>query len=172
MFNKSQNLITIKDTKLEFGSTIIVKSFDNYFTVTNNFGDKYIVEKISGEQKETLSKNEEYTYQNNILTIEVDVEDGDNIIIRRIESPDSLLVVAANAGDKEILLQNVIPTLNIYEPKVGDYVIYIPGYSQRLEELYKLIDEELELQNSVPNGYEDNYEEIKIRVKNCKMHIK
>ena len=163
VFNKSQNLITIKDTRLEFGSTIIVKSFDNYFTVTNNFGDKYIVEKISGEQKETLSKNEEYTYQNNILTIEADVEDGDNVIIRRIESPDSLLVVAANAGDKEILLQNVIPTLNSYEPKVGDYIIYVPGYSQRLEELYKLIDEELELQNSVPNGYEDNYEEIKIK---------
>ena len=60
-------------------------------------------------------------------------------------------------------MQNVIPTLNIYEPKVGDYIIYIPGYSQRLEELYKLIDEELELQKSVPNGYEDNYEEIKIK---------
>lgn len=158
-FDKSQNLITIKDARLKFGSKVVVKSFNNCFTVANNFGDKYIVEKNSGEQKETLSKDVDYTYQANILIINTAIKDGDSIIIRRIESLDSLLVVDTKAGDKEILLQNVNPTLNTYEPKVGDYVVYIPGYSQRLEELYKLIDEELELQNSVPSGYEDNYEE-------------
>lgn len=165
-FNKSQNLITIKDAGLrllKFGSKVVVKSFNNCFTVANNFGDKYIVEKNSGEQKETLSKDVDYTYQANILIINTAIKDGDSIIIRRIESPDSLLVVDTKAGDKEILLQNVNPTLNTYEPKVGDYVVYIPGYSQRLEELYKLIDEELELQNSVPSGYEDNYEEKTIK---------
>lgn len=157
--NESQDSITIDDTRLKFGSSVVVKSFDNYFTVANNFGDKYIVEQSSGEQKKTLSKDKDYTYQDDTLTILANVADGDNIIIRRIESPDSLLVVDTNAGDKEILLQNVTPTLNTYEPKIGDYIVYIPGYSQRLEELYKLIDEELELQNSIPSGYEDNYEE-------------
>ena len=64
-----------------------------------------------------------------------------------------MLVVDSDAGAGKILIDNVKPTLISYTPKVGDYVVKVEGYTELLKELYKLIDKQLTVENSVPDEY-------------------
>ncbi len=151
------DVLFVYDT-LSANSIIVVEFIDNHFTTENDIGDRHIIEKKSNDdmQFETLSEgNNGYTYDSatKILTIHVPLQNGDQIKVRTIDTTNALLVVESNPNDGEIALNEVIPTLKSYTPKVGDYVVKINGYTEILKELYELIDKRLTEENSVPDEY-------------------
>ena len=107
----------------------------------------------------------EYDELTRTLTIHVQLNDGDQVEVRaNIDSTKALLIVESNAGDGEIALVDVKPTLKSYHPEVGNYVIKINGYTEILQKLYKLIDSRLTEENSVPDEYKIT--EIKLNPEN------
>lgn len=166
------NDVEIKETEYAFSSGILVirkdlhvgdlvsaEFFDNHFVTLQDMGTRRIVEKTpSGSAlAETISEgNTGYTYnrQTKVLTIYVPLKNGDKISIKAIDSTDALLVVDANAGSGEILKKNVTPTLMSYEPKAGDYVVKVNSYTETLKQLYDLISQRLDAENSIPTEYE------------------
>ena len=127
-------------------------------------GSKYIV-LVNGHQIPMGENGYEYDELTRTLTIHVQLNDGDQVKVRaNIDSTNALLIVESNAGDGEIALVDVKPTLKSYHPEVGNYVIKINSYTEILQELYKLIDSRLTEENSVPHGYEIT--EIKLNPEN------
>ena len=163
-------VLTIAD-KLQVGDTISVEIIDNHFNVLNEVGSRHIVEKSSDNITfETIQEGKngyEYDESTKILTIYTPLQNGDKIRIKTIDSENALLIVASNAGEGEIAIDDVTPTLKSYVPKIGDYVIKINGYTETLQELYKLIDSRLTEENSIPDEYKiteiklnpDNYDD-------------
>jgi hypothetical protein len=154
--------ILVIEEKLHVGDEIVVEFFDNHFVLQNDIGISHVVEKKSFDstQSETLSEKEgEYEYNQNTKTLIVytPLKNGDKISVKTIDSENALLVVDsdsdAGAGAGKILRDNVKPTLISYTPKVGDYVVKVEGYTELLKELYKLIDKQLTVENSVPDEY-------------------
>lgn len=155
--------MTIND-HLSIGDKISIEFIDNHFTILNEVGSKYIV-LVNGHQISMGENGYEYDELTRILTIHVQLNDGDQVKVRaNIDSTNALLIVESNAGDGEIALDDVKPTLKSYHPEVGNYVIKINGYTEILQELYKLIDSRLTEENSVPAGYEIT--EIKLNPEN------
>lgn len=150
--------ILVIEEKLHVGDEIVVEFFDNHFMLQNDIGISHVVEKKSFDstQSETLSEKEgEYEYNQNkkTLTVYAPLKNGDKISIKTIDSENALLVVDSDAGAGKILKDNVKPTLISYTPKVGDYVVKVEGYTELLKRLYKLIDEQLKIEHSVPDEY-------------------
>ena len=147
----ASNVLIIKD-KLHVGDSVVVELVDNHFTVLNKVGTRHVVE----VQHETISEGKdgyEYDFSTQVLTIYVPLKNGDKVSIKTIDSADALKVVDSNAGDGEILKEDVTPTLMSYEPKAGDYVVKIDSYTETLKQLYELIDSKLTEENSVPDEY-------------------
>lgn len=157
----ASNVLIIPKDELHVGASVVVECVDNHFTVLNKVGSKRVVE----VQSMTIPEGEngyEYDPSTQILTINAPLlKNGDKVSIKTIDSADALLVVdSADAGDGEISKEDVTPTLMLsyepqafYEPKAGDYVVKIDGYTDILKELYRLIDEKLTEENSVPDEY-------------------
>ena len=156
--------ILVIEEKLHVGDEIVVEFFDNHFELKNDIGISYVVEKKSFDstQSETLSEQKgeyEYNKTKKTLIVYAPLKNGDKIIVKTIDSENALLVVdsdsdaGAGAGAGKILIDNVKPTLISYTPKVGDYVVKVEGYTELLKELYKLIDKQLTVENSVPDEY-------------------
>lgn len=155
--------MTIND-HLSIEDKISIEFIDNHFTILNEVGSKYIV-LVNGHQIPMGENGYEYDALTRTLTIHVQLNDGDQVEVRaNIDSTNALLIVESNAGDGEIALDDVKPTLKSYHPKVGNYVIKINGYTEILQKLYKLIDSRLTEENSVPHGYEIT--EIKLNPEN------
>lgn len=157
----ASGILVIKE-KLHVGDEIVVEFFDNHFELKNDIGISYVVEKKSFDstQSETLSEQKgeyEYNKTKKTLIVYAPLKNGDKIIVKTIDSENALLVVDsdsdAGAGAGKILIDNVKPTLISYTPKVGDYVVKVEGYTELLKELYKLIDKQLTVENSVPDEY-------------------
>lgn len=147
----ASNVLIIKD-KLHVGDSVVVELIDNHFTVLNKVGTRHVVE----VQHETISEGKdgyEYDFSTQVLTIYVPLKNGDKVSIKTIDSADALKVVDSNAGDGEILKEDVTPTLMSYEPKAGDYVVKVNSYIEALKQLYELIDSRLTEENSVPDEY-------------------
>ena len=147
----ASNVLIIKD-KLHVGDSVVVELIDNHFTVLNKVGTRHVVE----VQHETISEGKdgyEYDFSTQVLTIYVPLKNGDKVSIKTIDSADALKVVDSNAGDGEILKEDVTPTLMSYEPKAGDYVVKVNSYVEALKQLYELIDSRLTEENSVPDEY-------------------
>ena len=105
---------------------------------------------------ETISEGEDgylYDKTKKTLTVYAALENGDKLIVKTIEAENALLVVESNAGDGKILRTDVSPKLDSYEPKAGDYVVWVEGYTETLKRLYELIDSRLTEENSVPDEY-------------------
>lgn len=164
--------ILVIEEKLHVGDEIVVEFFDNHFVLQNDIGISHVVEKKSFDstQSETLSeKKGEYEYNQNTKTLIVytPLKNGDKISVKTIDSENALFVVDSDAGAGKILKDNVKPTLISYTPKVGDYVVKVEGYTELLKRLYELIDEQLTVENSVPDEYKitekilnpDNFDE-------------
>lgn len=160
--NKTENYkfvagVLIIQDQLHVNDIVSVEFIDNHFTIMNEIGTRYIVEKsIDQSSFEPISEGKtgyEYDSATKILTINVPLNNGDKIKVINIDSTNALLIVASNAKDGEILIDDVTPTLESYTPKVGEYVIKIDGYIGILKELYQLIDERLTKENSVPDEY-------------------
>lgn len=154
-FNSSILTIT---TSLGIGDTVSAEFLDNHFMLQNNIGSKHIVEKKSPDSMltETISEGEDgYLYDKTAktLTVYAALENGDKLIVKTIEAENALLVVESNAGDGKILRTDVSPKLDSYEPKAGDYVVWVEGYTETLKRLYELIDSRLTEENSVPDEY-------------------
>ena len=150
--------ILVIEEKLHVGDEIVVEFFDNHFELKNDIGISYVVEKKSFDstQSETLSEQKgeyEYNKTKKTLIVYAPLKNGDKIIVKTIDSENALLVVDSDAGAGKILIDNVKPTLISYTPKVGDYVVKVEGYTELLKELYKLIDKQLTVENSVPDEY-------------------
>lgn len=154
--------ILVIEEKLHVGDEIVVEFFDNHFELKNDIGISYVIEKKSFDstQSETLSEQKgeyEYNKTKKTLIVYAPLKNGDKIIVKTIDSENALLVVDsdsdAGAGAGKILIDNVKPTLISYTPKVGDYVVKVEGYTELLKELYKLIDKQLTVENSVPDEY-------------------
>ena len=155
--------MTIND-HLASGDKISIEFIDNHFTILNEVGSKYIV-LVNGHQIPMGENGYEYDELTRILTIHVQLNDGDQVKVRaNIDSTNALLIVESNAGDGEIALIDVKPTLKSYHPEVGNYVIKINGYTEILQELYDLIDSRLTEENSVPDEYKIT--EIKLNPEN------
>lgn len=154
-FNSSILTIT---TSLGIGDTVSAEFLDNHFMLQNDIGSKHIVEKKSPDSMltETISEGEDgylYDKTKKTLTVYAALENGDKLIVKTIEAENALSVVESNAGDGEILRTNVSPKLDSYEPKAGDYVVWVEGYTETLKRLYELIDSRLTEENSVPDEY-------------------
>ena len=154
-FNSSILTIT---TSLGIGDTVSAEFLDNHFMLQNDIGSKHIVEKKSPDSMltETISEGEDgylYDKTEKTLTVYAALENGDKLIVKTIEAENALLVVEPNAGDGEILRTDVSPKLDSYEPKAGDYVVWVEGYTETLKRLYELIDSRLTEENSVPDEY-------------------
>lgn len=154
-FNSSILTIT---TSLGIGDTVSAEFLDNHFMLQNDIGSKHIVEKKSPDSMltETISEGEDgYLYDKTAktLTVYAALENGDKLIVKTIEAENALLVVESNAGDGKILRTDVSPKLDSYEPKAGDYVVWVEGYTETLKRLYELIDSRLTEENSVPDEY-------------------
>lgn len=154
-FNSSILTIT---TSLGIGDTVSAEFLDNHFMLQNDIGSKHIVEKKSPDSMltETISEGEDgylYDKTEKTLTVYAALENGDKLIVKTIEVENVLLVVESDAGDGKILITNVYPKLDSYEPKAGDYVVWVEGYTETLKRLYELIDSQLTEENSVPDEY-------------------
>lgn len=154
-FNSSILTIT---TSLGIGDTVSAEFLDNHFVLQNDIGSKHIVEKKSPDSMltETISEGENgylYNKTTKTLTVYAALENGDKLIVKTIEAENALLVVESNARDGEILRTDVSPKLDSYEPKAGDYVVKVEGYTETLKRLYQLIDDQLTEENSVPDEY-------------------
>lgn len=146
----ASDVLIINDKLLHVGDSVVAEFIDNHFTILNDVGIKHTVE----VQGETISPNKyNYDPSKKELTIYIPLKDGDRVSIITIDSTDALLVVGSNAKEGEILIEDVTPTLISYTPKVGDYVVKVEGYTELLKELYKLIDKQLTVENSVPDEY-------------------
>lgn len=154
-FNSSILTIT---TSLGIGDTVSAEFLDNHFVLQNDIGSKHIVEKKSPDSMltETISEGENgylYNKTTKTLTVYATLENGDRLIVKTIEVENALLVVESDAGDGQILITDVYPKLDSYEPKAGDYVVWVEGYTETLKRLYELIDSRLTEENSVPDEY-------------------
>lgn len=153
-FNSSILTIT---TSLGIGDTVSAEFLDNHFMLQNDIGSKHIVEKKSPDSMltETISEGDGYLYDKTTktLTVHATLENGDKLIVKTIEVENALLVVESDAGDGKILITDVYPKLDSYEPKAGDYVVWVEGYTETLKRLYELIDSQLTEENSVPDEY-------------------
>lgn len=154
-FNSSILTIT---TSLGIGDTVSAEFLDNHFMLQNDIGSKHIVEKKSPDSMltETISEGEDgylYDKTKKTLTVYAALENGDKLIVKTIEAENALSVVESNAGDGKILRTDVSPKLDSYEPKAGDYVVWVEGYTETLKRLYELIDSRLTEENSVPDEY-------------------
>nr|DAZ83945.1 MAG TPA: tail protein [Caudoviricetes sp.] len=157
-FNSSILTIT---TSLGIGDTVSAEFLDNHFVLQNDIGSKHIVEKKSPDSMltETISEGENgylYNKTTKTLTVYAPLENGDKLIVKTIEVENALLVVEvveSDAGDGQILITDVYPKLDSYEPKAGDYVVWVEGYTETLKRLYELIDSQLTEENSVPDEY-------------------
>lgn len=154
-FNSSILTIT---TSLGIGDTVSAEFLDNHFVLQNGIGSKHIVEKKSPDSMltETISEGENgylYNKTTKTLTVYATLENGDKLIVKTIEVETALLVVESDAGDGQILITDVYPKLDSYEPKAGDYVVWVEGYTETLKRLYELIDSRLTEENSVPDEY-------------------
>lgn len=148
----ASDVLIIQD-ELHVGDSIVVELIDNHFTVLNKVGSRHVVE----VQSETIPEGKdgyEYDSSTQVLTIYVPLKNGDKVSIKTIDSADALLVVDSNAGDGEILKEDVTPTLMSYEPKAGDYVVKVNSYTESLKQLYDLISQRLNAENSIPSEYE------------------
>lgn len=154
-FNSSILTIT---TSLGIGDTVSAEFLDNHFVLQNDIGSKHIVEKKSPDSMltETISEGENgylYNKTTKTLTVYATLENGDKLIVKTIEVENALKVVESNAGYGQILITNVYPKLDSYEPKAEDYVVWVEGYTETLRRLYELIDSQLTEENSVPDEY-------------------
>ena len=154
-FNSSILTIT---TSLGIGDTVSAEFLDNHFVLQNDIGSKHIVEKKSPDSMltETISEGEDgylYDKTTKTLTVYAALENGDKLIVKTIEAENALLVVESNARDGQILITDVYPKLDSYEPKDRDYVVKVEGYTETLKRLYQLIDDQLTEENSVPDEY-------------------
>lgn len=154
-FNSSILTIT---TSLGIGDTVSAEFLDNHFVLQNDIGSKHIVEKKSPDSMltETISEGENgylYNKTTKTLTVYATLANGDKLIVKTIEVENALKVVESNAGDGQILITNVYPKLDSYEPKAEDYVVWVEGYTETLKRLYELIDSQLTEENSVPDEY-------------------
>ena len=154
-FNSSILTIT---TSLGIGDTVSAEFLDNHFVLQNDIGSKHIVEKKSHDSMltETILEGENgylYNKTTKTLTVYATLENGDKLIVKTIEVENALKVVESNAGDGQILITNVYPKLDSYEPKAEDYVVWVEGYTETLKMLYELIDKQLTEENSVPDEY-------------------
>lgn len=154
-FNSSILTIT---TSLGIGDTVSAEFLDNHFVLQNDIGSKHIVEKKSPDSMltETISEGENgylYNKTKKTLTVYATLENGDKLIVKTIEVENALLVVESDAGDGKILITDVYPKLDSYEPKAEDYVVWVEGYTETLKRLYELIDSQLTEENSVPDEY-------------------
>lgn len=154
-FNSSILTIT---TSLGIGDTVSAEFLDNHFVLQNDIGSKHIVEKKSPDSMltETISEGENgylYNKTTKTLTVYATLENGDKLIVKTIEVENALKVVESNAGNGQILITNVYPKLDSYEPKAEDYVVWVEGYTETLKRLYELIDSQLTEENSVPDEY-------------------
>lgn len=154
-FNSSILTIT---TSLGIGDTVSAEFLDNHFVLQNDIGSKHIVEKKSPDSMltETISEGENgylYNKTTKTLTVYATLENGDKLIVKTIEVENALKVVESDAGDGQILITNVYPKLDSYEPKAEDYVVWVEGYTETLKRLYELIDSQLTEENSVPDEY-------------------
>lgn len=154
-FNSSILTIT---TSLGIGDTVSAEFLDNNFMLQNDIGSKHIVEKKSPDSMltETITEGEDgylYNKTTKTLTVYATLENGDKLIVKTIEVENALKVVESNAGDGQILITNVYPKLDSYEPKAEDYVVWVEGYTETLKRLYELIDSQLTEENSVPDEY-------------------
>ena len=147
-------VLTILDD-LQIGDTLSVELIDNDFIITNDIGSRHSVEKSVGDSFETIQEGSGYEYNDEIktLTIKVSLSNGHKIKVKNYDSVNALEVVDADAGVGQILIEDVVPTLKNYVPKVGDYVVKIDGYTDVLKSLYELIDKRLTEENSVPDEY-------------------
>lgn len=152
-------ILIIHSTLLD-GDSISVEFINNRFSLTNEIGARHVIEKSIGSSLfETISEGKDgYEYDSNskILIINVSLKDGDKIKVINVDSTNALLVVDKKENDNEISIDDVVPTLKSYAPKVGDYVVKVSGYTDILKELYKLIDDRLNEENSVPDEYKIN----------------
>lgn len=150
------SILTIT-TSLGIGDTVSAEFLDNHFELQNDIGSKHIVEKKSHDSMltETISEGDGYLYDKTTktLTVHATLENGDKLIVKTIEVENALLVVESDAGDGKILITDVYPKLDSYEPKAGDYVVWVEGYTETLKRLYELIDSRLTEENSVPDEY-------------------
>lgn len=150
------SILTIT-TSLGIGDTVSAEFLDNHFVLQNDIGSKHIVEKKSHDSMltETISEGDGYLYDKTTktLTVHATLENGDKLIVKTIEVENALLVVESDAGDGKILITDVYPKLDSYEPKAGDYVVWVEGYTETLKRLYELIDSQLTEENSVPDEY-------------------
>ena len=150
------SILTIT-TSLGIGDTVSAEFLDNHFELQNDIGSKHIVEKKSHDSMltETISEGDGYLYDKTTktLTVHATLENGDKLIVKTIEVENALLVVESDAGDGKILITDVYPKLDSYEPKAGDYVVWVEGYTETLKRLYELIDSQLTEENSVPDEY-------------------
>lgn len=154
-FNSSILTIT---TSLGIGDTVSAEFLDNHFVLQNDIGSNHIVEKKSPDSMltETISEGEDgylYDKTTKTLTVYAALENGDKLIVKTIEAENALLVVESNARDGQILITDVYPKLDSYEPKARDYVVWVEGYTETLKRLYELIDSQLTEENSVPDEY-------------------
>lgn len=154
-FNSSILTIT---TSLGIGDTVSAEFLDNHFVLQNDIGSKHIVEKKSPDSMltETIPEGENgylYNKTKKTLTVYATLENGDKLIVKTIEVENALLVVESDAGDGKILITDVYPKLDSYEPKAEDYVVWVEGYTATLKRLYELIDSQLTEENSVPDEY-------------------
>lgn len=151
------SILTIT-TSLGIGDTVSAEFLDNHFELQNDIGSKHIVEKKSPDSMltETISEGEDgylYDKTKKTLTVYAALENGDKLIVKTIEAENALSVVESNAGDGKILITDVYPKLDSYEPKARDYVVWVEGYTETLKRLYELIDSQLTEENSVPDEY-------------------
>lgn len=155
-YELKNNELTIKDT-LKIEDTVSAEYTDNHFQISGDIGLRHVVEKESADgSSESIQEGTGYEYDDTtkILTINVPLKNGEKIVVKNIDTTNALRVVQSNAKEGEILLEDVTPTLKLYEPKVGDYVIKIESYTTILKQLYELIDKQLTEENSVPDEYE------------------
>lgn len=85
---------------------------------------------------ETISEGENgylYDKTTKTLTVYATLENGDKLIVKTIKVENALLVVESDAGDGQILITDVYPKLDSYEPKAGDYVVWVEGYTETLK---------------------------------------
>lgn len=149
----NDNILEINDT-LQYGDKISVISINNRFAISNDVGSKYIVMVNKDQISNGTNDGYEYNSETKILIIHAKLKDGDKVRVKiDIDSANALLVVEADAKDGEILKKDVTPTLKSYTPKVGDYVVKKDGYIEILQQLYQLIDNRLNEENSVPDEY-------------------
>lgn len=153
----NSRILTIT-TSLGIGDTVSAEFLDNHFVLQNDIGSKHIVEKKSPDSMltETISEGENgylYNKTTKTLTVYATLENGDKLIVKTIEVENALKVVESNAGYGQILITNVYPKLDSYEPKAEDYVVWVEGYTETLKRLYELIDSQLTEENSVPDEY-------------------